>query len=280
MRKQFILTGAGLAIVTLIFVFGKTVAPTTKTNSSPVPAHQLFNIKLFMDEARSSFTHSQSMYIEKLESVLRQGNADTYPMINHQLALFWKDSVHLFEPYIYYLSEAAKLDKSEKNLTFAAQLILDNLRGEKDEAKLTWKTELAINLFELALQHNPANDYVKIGLGSTYIFGKGRYGGPEETMKGIQQVLEVVRKDSTNMKAQLVLGIGGYVSGQYDKALYRLHKVVMAEPGNLEAMAFLADTYAALGNKIEAVKWYKISKRIANNAHYSEEVENRIRSLQ
>ena len=74
-------------------------------------------------------------------------------------------------------------------------------------------------------------------------------------MEGIQTLLSVVREDSTNMKAQLVLGIGGFTSGQYDKALERFQKVVTAEPGNLEAVAFLADTYAASGNKAEAVKW-------------------------
>ena len=71
-----------------------------------------------------------------------------------------------FEPYVYYLSEAAKLDKSEKNLTFAAQLILDNLRSEQDEAKLNWKTEQAIALFEKAIELYPDNDDLKVGLGS------------------------------------------------------------------------------------------------------------------
>ena len=78
------------------------------------------------------------------------------------MAAFWKDSIHSFEPYAYYLSRAAKLEKSEKILTFAAQLILDNLRGEADEAKLNWKSELAISLFEKALELNPGNDDLRI----------------------------------------------------------------------------------------------------------------------
>jgi len=89
----------------------------------------------------------------------------------------------------------------------------------------------------------------------------------------------VVRKDSNNMQAQLALGIGGYVSGQYDKAIDRLQKVIAREPNNLEAVAFLADTYAAKGNKTEAVRWYTLSKRLANNPHYSTEVDERIKSL-
>ena len=81
------------------------------------------------------------------------------------------------------------------------------------------------------------------------------------------------------MKAQMMLGVGGYVSGQYDKAVERLLKVVKAQPDNLEAIAFLADSYAAKGDKNEAVKWYLVSKRLANDPHYSKEVDDRIKSL-
>jgi cytochrome c-type biogenesis protein CcmH/NrfG len=98
-------------------------------------------------------------------------------------------------------------------------------------------------------------------------------------MKGIQQLLAVVRKDSTNMKAQMMLGVGGFVSGQYDKAIERLEKVVTAQPKNIEAIAFLADTYAANGNKQEAIKWYLISKRLVNDSHYSQEVDERVKQL-
>ncbi|MBL0145675.1 MAG: tetratricopeptide repeat protein [Chitinophagaceae bacterium] len=171
------------------------------------------------------------------------------------------------------------MDNSEKNLTFAAQLFLEGVRNEPDEAKLNWESEQAIALFEKALQQNPDDADLKIGLGSCYIFGKGKFGGPAETMQGIQKVLEVVRKDSANMKAQLVLGVGGFFSGQYDKAIERLNKVVTAQPNNVEALATLADIYAAKGNKQEAIKWYQKSKQLITDPHYAEEVDKRIKEL-
>lgn len=248
--------------------------------SSQTGRGKVFSITQFIDEKKKLLSPSQILALSKLENSVIRGDVSAQQIkANMQLADFWKDSIHSFEPYAYYLSEAAKLDKSEKNLTFAAQLILNNLRTEQDEAKLNWKAEQAIALFEKAIELNPANDDLKIGLGSCYIFGKGGAGKPEETMKGIQQLLSVVRKDSTNMKAQMMLGVGGYVSRQYDKAVERLLKVVKAQPDNLEAIAFLADTYAAKGSKEEAVKWYLISKRLANDPNYSKEVDERIKSL-
>jgi tetratricopeptide (TPR) repeat protein len=279
LKKQLIFTLTGLVLVFLLFRFGTTVAPKGKTETPAVSAVKAFDIHKFIDEEKKHLTASQVVNLGKLENSVTRGDVNSQLITaNTQLANFWKDSVLSFEPYVYYLSEAAKLDKSEKNLTFAAQLILENLRAEQDEAKLIWKTEQAIALFEKAVELYPNNDDLKIGLGSCYVFGKEQAGGGNP-MKGIQQLLSVVHKDSNNMKAQMMLGVGGYVSGQYDKAIERLQKVVIAQPENLEAIAFLADTYAAKGDKKEAIKWYLISKRLVNDPHYSQEVDERIKSL-
>jgi tetratricopeptide (TPR) repeat protein len=280
LNKKLIFTLIGLVVVILLFRFGTTVAPKSKTQTPAISAVKAFNILLFIEEEKKHLSASQALNLGKLENSVTRGDVNSQMIIaNTRLADFWKDSIKSFEPYVYYLSEAAKLDKSEKNLTFAAQLILDNLRAEQDEAKLKWKTEQAIALFEKAIELYPNNDDLKVGLGSCYVFGKGRVGGPEETMKGIQLLLSVVRKDSNNMKAQMMLGVGGYVSGQYDKAIERLQKVITVQPDNLEAIAFLADAYSARGDKQEAIKWYLISKRLVNDPHYSKEVDERIKQL-
>ena len=280
-KKQLLIAIAGLALVALLFIFGNTTAPKTKVQAPVAKAVKNFDIIQFIEEEKKHLSAAQLINLSKLENSVTRGDINSQLITaNTRLANFWKDSVKSFEPYAYYLSEAAKLEKSEKNLTFAAQLILNNLRAEPDEAKLNWKTAQAIALFEKAIELNPDSDDLKVGLGSCYIFGKGRVGGPEETMKGIQQLLSVVRKDSNNMKAQMMLGVGGYVSGQYDKAIERLQKVIKAQPDNIEAIAFLADAYAAKGDKAEAIKWYTISKRLVNDSHYSQEVDERIKGLQ
>ncbi len=280
-KKQLIIAVTGLALVIILFIFGNTIAPKSKVEAPVAKAVKSFDILQFISEEKKHLSASQLINLSKLENSVTRGDVISQSITaNTQLANFWKDSVKSFEPYAYYLSEAAKLDKSEKNLTFAAQLILNNLRAEQDEAKLKWKTATAVALFEKAIELNPENDDLKVGLGSCYIFGKGRAGGPEETMKGIQQLLSVVRKDSNNMKAHMMLGVGGFVSGQYDKAIERLQKVIKAQPDNIEAVAFLADAYAAKGDKAEAIKWYTISKRLVNDSHYSQEVDERIKGLQ
>lgn len=281
MNKQFILAGAGALLVAVLFFFGKIAEPKKLVREQPQVAAKVFSVQQFISSAKSQLTPDQAIYISKIENGITRGDVKEQQVKAYmQLANFWKDSAKRFEPYAFYLSEASELENSEKSLTFAARIFLDNLRPEQDEAKRNWEATKAIELFEKALAFSPENDDLKIGLGSAYIFGKGKSGNPQETMTGIQTLLSVVRKDSTNMKAQLVLAIGGFVSGQYDKSIERFKKVVAAEPGNLEAIAFLADTYAAKGDKPEAVKWYNISKRLTNDPHYTKEVDERIKSLQ
>jgi len=220
------------------------------------------------------------IYVNGMENTVKRGDVkqQSHNILIH-LANFWKDSVNNFVAYAYYLSEASKLDNSEKSLTFAARLILDSMRRESDLAVKAWETETAIVLFEKAIEINPSNDDLRIGLGSCYIYGKGMAGDPSETMKGVQQLLGVVNRDSNNMKAQMILGIGGAMSGQYEKAINRLNKVVAAQPSNLEAVSWLADVYAETGDRTNAVKWYEYSKKLVNDPDYSREVDLRIKAL-
>ena len=281
-KQQLILTGLGILLITLLFFFGTTVA-NKETTAIPDTAKSLtpqFNLDSYLLTAKQKLTVNQQNYLANLENSVKRGDVREQQIkAFNQLSVFWKDSAQVVDLYNFYTAESAKLVNSEKNLTFAAQLILRDLRNEEDLAKRGWKAEEAIALFEKAIELNPINDSLKVGLGSCYVFGKGMAGDAQSTMKGIQQLLQVVKKDSANMQAQLVLGIGGVISTQYDKAVDRLQTVVKNEPANIEAISWLADAYAGKGDKPNALKWYEISKRIINNPAYSKEVDERIKLL-
>ncbi len=244
-------------------------------STSPV-----FDIKQTIEHEKQKLSPSRIIYLSKLENDISRGDVKMQAEKQFkQLASFWKDSVAIFPPYAYYLSEAAKLDNSEKNLTFAARLILENMRREDSVELKSWEAETAASLFESALKLDPDNDDLKVGLGSCYVYGQGMIGNAQQTMKGIQQLLEVVRKDSNNMQAQLVLGIGAVISRQFDKGIERLNKVVAFDSQNLEAVSWLADAYVGSGDKRNGIKWYERSKLLMNNPAFSKEVDERIKAL-
>jgi tetratricopeptide (TPR) repeat protein len=282
-KQQLILLGGGLLLLSSLLFFGKTVAkkdPATTKSAGNRPSAMAFNIANYISDAKKKLSIPQLDYVNKLENSISRGDVKEQQIkVYNQLATFWDDSLHEHELHLFYTSESAKLVNSEKNLTFAAQMMLDDLRNESNAALRGWKSEQAVDLFERAIAINPDNVSLKVGLGSCYVFGKGMAGDPQETMKGIQQLLQVVRNDSMNMQAQLVLGIGGVISNQYSKAVDRLLFVVKNQPSNLEAVSWLADAYAGIGDKPNALKWYEISKRMVNNPAYSKEVDERIKML-
>jgi hypothetical protein len=281
LNKRIILAVGGLILVFILFTFGKT---TTIKKEIPVLAQSEippFNIKDSLIAEKRKLSPFQIAYVSNIENNITRGDLKNQTENQYtNLANFWKDSAASFVPYAYYLSEAAKLENSEKKLTFAARLILENMKRENNPGKKIWEAQTAATLFENALKLDPENEDLKVGLGSCYVYGEGMIGNAEQTMKGIQQLLQVVNKDSNNMQAQLVLGIGGVISNQFKKAIDRLNKVVSFDPHNLEAVSWLADAYAADGDKTNAIKWYEQSKHLVNNPGFSKEIDERIKELQ
>ena len=280
MNNRTILAGAGVVLVLVLFFFGKT---TTAKKEIPMEAKSevpQFSIKDTLAAEKQKLSPVQLIHVTKIENAISRGDVKNQTENQYtNLANFWKDSVGSFIPYAYYLSEAAKLDNSEKKLTFAARLILENMRREDNRARKVWEAQTAATLFEQGLKLDPENEDLQVGLGSCYVYGEGMVGNAQQTMKGIQQLLQVVKKDSNNMQAQLVLGIGGVISNQFDKAIERLNKVVSFDPHNLEAVSWLADAYAATGDKQNAVKWYEQSKHLVNNPEFSKEIDKRIKAV-
>ena len=281
-KQQYILVGAGVVLLVLLYFFGNTVPPKKELSPAMAGAQapsQKIAFSTILQAAKQKLTPAQQEYTTRLESSVVRGDVKAQQIkVYQQLAAFWRDTAHYFEPYAWYIASAAKLENSEKSLTFAARQFLNALQGSNTPMIKTWMADQAKELFEKALEINPANDSSRIGLGSCYIFGSSA-DSPQEMMQGIQQILAVAKKDSTNMYAQLMLGVGGVVSGQLDKAEERLTKVVNHEPANLEAIVMLAEVYERKGDKAGAVRWYESARKYLTDPAMTEELDNKIKSL-
>ena len=174
MIKRIILAGIGCIFLFLLFLFGKTTIPKSRfCNARTSCSYSSISLLLLLKQ-KQHLTPSQLIYVSKIENGISRG--DVKNQSDRQLTVladFWKDSVGIFPPYAYYLSEAAKLDNSEKNLTFAARLILENMKREDSVELKSWEAETAASLFERALKLDPDNDDLKVGLGSCYVYGQG-----------------------------------------------------------------------------------------------------------
>jgi tetratricopeptide (TPR) repeat protein len=278
-KQQILLVGGGIVVFCLIYFFGNTTpekkphADTEHRVEAPV---QTIDFNTILSNSKQNLTPSQLELVNTLENNLQiTGNKEGKIEVYRQLASFWRDTAHMLIPYAFYSGEAAKLENSEKSLTFAAQFFIDGARLQGEPAKRNFMADEARKLFEQALELNPGNDSLKVGLGSCYLVGEIS----DNPMKGISLIREVVERDPENMYAQLVLARGGMVSGQFDKAIERLNVIVQKQPENLEAIIMLAEAYERHGEKENAVKWYKTSLEHLDHPEVLEEVKKKIEFL-
>lgn len=212
---------------------------------------------------------AELMEVDKQIAQIRD-SVQMIPLLE-QYGHIWQEHKQLPIAAFYY-SSAAKLEKSEKKLNFAARLFLELAREEHNAAVQTWEVNGAISAFNANLQLNPDNDTAKLGLAECY-FGTG------EAMKGVALIKEILEKDPEHVQGNLMLGQQGLVSAQYPKAQQRFETVLKKDPKNLEAMLGLAEAYKGQGEKDQAIALLEQCKKIINKPEFAKDVDDYIKTF-
>ena len=276
-KPQVFVVIIALALLGLLYF----VAPRSNNEQKPVSSNSTENQSVtnqsVINDAKTSLSAEFKISLLSLENQLnRSKNTADSLLYTQKLARFWADSANRLSPYLYYTYSAALLENSEKSLTFAAQLLVDNLlTPDAPPALLPWIAGNAKVLLEKALVINPKNDSAKINLGACYLFGNLS----DNPMQGITKIKEVVDIDSTNTYGQFILALGGKKSGQYDKAIERFLTVIKIQPNHIEAMIHLAECYELTDQKALAIEWYTKVSNSVNIPEAKEAISKRIKEL-
>lgn len=277
---------ASLVVIVLLFSFvsivppGVTNKPTSNAGLQAANTHTSpdsssgFSTDYILSQSKNALPVYQQDYLKALDAKL--SGANNHATVLQSLASFWIDTVHNHILGAYYIGKIGKLENSQKKLTFAARLMLDNLMSEENAPMQKWIGQQTKELFETVLALDPANDSAKVGLGAAYLFGNFS----ENPMAGISLLREVTDKDPSNAYANLMLGMGGIRSGQFDKAIERFEKVLEVNPDNLQAIFHIAETYDRKGDKQNAIKWYKTAEEKIAIPEAKQEIKDRIKQLQ
>lgn len=275
--------GLALLLIAVIYFFvpmakpeaQKAESPSAAAGEAPLLSGYTTDTVLALSKTRLSPEQLQRLaQLEKQASVDTTNRSKRMEVL-HEMAHFWRDEVRLFEPYIWYEAEASRLENSEKSLTFAAHLLLDNLQQEEDENLRRWKALQAKDLFERSLILNPKNDSTRVGLGACYLFG----GISAAPMVGIRQIREVVEKDSSFVYGQMTLAKASLLSNQPQKAEERLRTVLRFRPESLDALLLLGEIREQAGDKKEAIRLYQQCRTLTKLEDLKKALEERIRSL-
>ena len=278
MRKpQLILILSGLLLFSVLYFFTPRFTAKEATASNQSTDNQLVTTESILNTAKLALSENQKIALLSIENQLTNAsNAKDSLKSYKALSKFWADSAQKLAPYLYFTYSAALLENSEKSLTFAAQLLVDNLlTPDAPPALQPWIAGNAKVLLEKALVINPKNDSAKINLGACYLFGNLS----DNPMQGITKIKEVVDQDSTNSYGQFILALGGKKSGQYDKAIERFLTVIKIQPNHIEAMIHLAECYELTDQKALAIQWYTKVSNSVNIPEAKEAISKRIKEL-
>jgi len=189
-----------------------------------------------------------------------------------QLSKVWE---HGKQPLVaaYYGAKAAKLDNSEKKLTFAGQFFLQLMENEGAGPVQAWEAGEAVSCLEQSLKIDPDNEETKLALATGYIEGTG------EPMRGVQILLAITREKPDDIPANMLLGRMSVQSGQFDKAVGRFETVLKQEPENKEALYFMAQAWEGKGDKKKAIEYLEKCKKVVNDPGFSKDIDQKINSL-
>lgn len=278
-QKLLYLIGGGV-LFCAIFFFGRTVPPKKKMPA--MAAQGMQQQKLTTEDvltiAKKNLSPTEQEQITELENSVVRGDVKNQQLkVYAQLSDFWKNKKNRPDISAYYKGQEGLLDNSEKELTFAAHLLLRGvLVSDNDAAMQTWMASNAKTFFDKAIELNPNNDSSKIGLGACYMFGNIS----NNPMEGILPVRAIAEKNPNNVFAQKILGLGSVKSGQYENAIKRFEAVLKIDPNDMEALLNLAETYDRMGDKTNAIKWYNTILPKINIPEAKKELQDRIKVLQ
>jgi outer membrane protein len=124
----------------------------------------------------------------------------------------------------------------------------------------------AIEAYDKAIQLNPDNLQALTSKGVCYVEGTGN------PMEGITILREVLSKDSTFAEAHFQLGMFAIQSGQFEKALDRMEKVLKINPAYITAHLYKGQVYQQMGNLNEAIRSLEMYRDLSNEPEVKAQV--------
>jgi len=228
-------------------------------------------IESVSETAKLSLNANLSQQVKDLEEKLKGADGSEKLALQQQLAEKWDDVNQPAASALYY-EILAKSNNNYSDWVKAGNLFTDAYQAEKDSLMQPALIQKAISTYQQALELQPSSLDAKTGLGVAYV------SGTPDPMKGITLLLEVVKEDPKNAKANLNLGLFSIKSGQFDKAVNRFKTVIEVKP-TPDAWFYLASAYENLGQKGDAIAAYEKSKELAADPNLSRYVDSKVQEL-
>ena len=276
-RKQIIVIGSVVVLMGLLLsldiqglVKPEESAPSSNAaaTSAPVKSVSVDEVSVTAKEALNASLKKQ---LGDLEAKLKSASEGEKLTIQKQLAQQW-DDVNQPTPAAFYYELIAEKESNFESWLKAGDKFTDAYQQSMDTLVQPALVQKAIGSYQKADKIKPNSLEVKTGLGIAYV------SGTPNPMQGITLLLDVVKQDPKNLKANLNLGLFSMKSGQFDKAVERFKTVIDVAP-SAEAWFYLASSYESMNMNTEAIAAYLKTKEIAADPNMSQFVDRKVTEL-
>lgn len=201
------------------------------------------NIAALLKDAKSDMDVSNSATILGLETQLQNAATDSMKIENLKiLAGKWFEFGHPELSGYYAQQIAEKQEDSETAWSIAGTTYTLCVQRAKVDKVRSFCTKRAVQAFESAISLNPENVAHRTNLALLYTENP-----PENNpMQGILMLVDLNKKHPEDIGVLTNLGRLSLKTGQFDKAVQRLEKVLTLEPNNVDATCMLAKVYEEL----------------------------------
>ncbi len=249
---------------------GKGGAPAGAQMAAAGPSQEI-SLTEVSATAKNEIGTSLSTEITGLEQTFNAASEKDKLATAKLLAQKW-DDVNQVIPSALYLEIVAEKEQTFASWLGAGDYLLKAFDNTQDSILQPALLQKANTAYANALKLDSANNDAKTGLGVTIVSGLGM------PMQGIAMLLDVVKKDPKNLKANMSLGTFAIKSGQFDKAIKRFNDIIAIKPSP-DAYFYLATAYENLGKNTEAVTAYLESKKLAANPTLSKFIDDKVLAL-
>jgi tetratricopeptide (TPR) repeat protein len=176
----------------------------------------------------------------------------------------------------FYKKEKAVSQNSVNNWNDAGEFFYKaaQFAAEKDKRVLY---QSAVECYRKSLAIDSTSLITKTNLGICTVESSHILGTPP--MTGIQMLLDVVKKDPSNIEAQLNLGIFSVNSQQFEKAIERFQKVLNIDSGYYAVHIAIGDAYLKMGDLEKAVTSYEKYKANVKDSVIVKDMEQKIQRI-
>lgn len=277
--KQIILISAVLLLVVFLFTrdIKGLVKPKEDTTAAPAAGQmQAEAAEINLDEVstvgKNLVGSAVAKEISTLENEFKTSNGSKKISLAASLAKKW-DAVDQPVPSALYLEMVAQQEKTLDSWLASGEKLMKAFDNSRDSTLLQPLLQKANASYSAAVALDSTNLDAKTGLGITIVNGMGM------PMQGIAMLMDVVKKDPKNLKANMSLGVFAIKSGQFDKAIARFNDIIAIKP-TPDAYFYLATSYESLGKNKEAIDAYLQSKKLAGNLTLSKFIDRKVAELQ